>query len=481
MRAWSRTSLLVCAALGALGACSTDEGAAGGDAGHAGSAGTAGMAGSAGTGGVASAGSGGGGNSGSPTGGGGDGSAGQAVMVGPECTACIDTSCAAARDPCETSMVCSAWLTCIGACSTPACLRECDDTHDDAALLIAAVYACACSSCASECKAAGVCEQTCNDDAGLQASGEAPATLADTGLYVQDMEGAWELSPHVREFAPEYKLWSDAAEKKRWIYLPECQSIDTSDMDHWDFPVGTRLWKEFVVGELRLETRLIHRYGPSVDQWLMVSYQWPADNVGTAGPVLDPELATLVSAVGVQDANGTLHDIPSQAECVNCHGKLSERVLGFSAIQLSHELGGLTLAELVDWGVLSDPPSAGYDPPGDPTTQAALGYLHANCGNCHNETGVTSTDGTQLQSLWMRLLVSHESVEQTHAYATGVNQQTANDTWNGLERIDPTTPGNSVVLTRLYSETAGTRMPPLREKRDDAGHAAVQAWIDGLE
>src|SRR5688572_2248112 len=71
---------------------------------------------------------------------------------------------------------------------------------------------------------------------------QAPSLLSETGLYLSDMTT---LGPGVRPFEPGHELWSDAAEKKRWIALPEGEAIDTSDMDYWDYPIGTRLWKEF--------------------------------------------------------------------------------------------------------------------------------------------------------------------------------------------------------------------------------------------
>lgn len=407
-------------------------------------------------------------------------------MAGPECTACTASACSDAHATCAASSACSSWQVCASACADAACLRDCDEQHAEAALMIAAIYACGCEACEAECAAAGACDQTCPGGAGLGVANAPPPNLAETGLYEQSTDGSWQLAPHVHEFQPEFKLYSGDAQKTRWIYLPPCETVDTEDMDHWDFPVGTRLWKEFAIDGSRVETRFLHRYGEGVDQWLMVSYQWPEADLGNASDV-DPELALLASAVGVPDANGTLHDIPSQADCLNCHGKLSERVLGFSALQLSHDLPGLNLADLVDWGVLSQPPSssgagmADYDPPGDETARAALGYLHANCGNCHNETGVASTSGTQPQSLWLRLLVGHDSVEETHAYVTAVNQETANPNYGGLERIDPTTPSNSVILTRIDNDVAGERMPPMRETIDQDGHGVVQAWVEALE
>ena len=52
----------------------------------------------------------------------------------------------------------------------------------------------------------------------------------------------------VRQYDPGLHLWSDGASKTRWIYLPPGTKIDTTDMNEWTFPPGTKIWKEFVVG-----------------------------------------------------------------------------------------------------------------------------------------------------------------------------------------------------------------------------------------
>ena len=66
----------------------------------------------------------------------------------------------------------------------------------------------------------------------------APSRLSQTGLY--DKSG--EIDPRNLPFVPQYPLWSDGAEKSRWIQLPEGARIDVSDIDVWRFPAGTRFW-----------------------------------------------------------------------------------------------------------------------------------------------------------------------------------------------------------------------------------------------
>src|SRR5262245_7866666 len=70
----------------------------------------------------------------------------------------------------------------------------------------------------------------------------APQRLSETGLFADI--GRETLAPGVVAYAPRFQLWSDGAEKRRWLWLPPGTRIDTSDMDSWVFPVGTKLWKE---------------------------------------------------------------------------------------------------------------------------------------------------------------------------------------------------------------------------------------------
>ena len=71
----------------------------------------------------------------------------------------------------------------------------------------------------------------------------APALLSETGLYEASRPGA--IARGVRQFSPQYPLWSDGAAKARWVYLPACATIDATDGADWGFPVGTKFWNEF--------------------------------------------------------------------------------------------------------------------------------------------------------------------------------------------------------------------------------------------
>jgi len=301
---------------------------------------------------------------------------------------------------------------------------------------------------------------------------EIPPTLSETGLY--DNVEAKTVADAIDAFAPRFQLWSDGADKSRWVYLPECDTIDTTDMNDWAMPVGTRLFKEFSVSGTRIETRLITRTGTGPNQFLYASYVWNDEESG----------ATLVDAEGLKDAKGTAHDIPSEDACRRCHGSHAafggrpSRALGLSALQLNHDSEGLTLEGLADSGRLSAPPATDIVVPGDAQAQAALGYLHANCGHCHNST----PDGVKQVDLNFWLGTDHDTVESTPAFmsAVGKPNQLFNDQ-HVSGRIVPGDPSVSSVSYRMSQRGNNAQMPPVgSELQDSSGQALVNAWIAGL-
>src|SRR5262245_31719868 len=86
-----------------------------------------------------------------------------------------------------------------------------------------------------------------------------PARLSETGLYADITADA--IANDVLPYRPAFELWSDGADKRRWLWIPPGDAIDTRDMDQWRFPTGTKVWKEFSRGGIRLETRLLSKLG----------------------------------------------------------------------------------------------------------------------------------------------------------------------------------------------------------------------------
>jgi mono/diheme cytochrome c family protein len=267
----------------------------------------------------------------------------------------------------------------------------------------------------------------------------------------------------VREYAPEYVLWTDGATKRRWVYLPDGATIDTSSMDFWTYPKGMKLWKEFTRDGVRVETRLLEKTGDAADAWRMIAFQWLPDG---SDAVARPD--------GVTDASGTPHDIPSTTQCGKCHGNMLGGALGFSAIQLSHDGPGVTLQTLIDEGRLSAPPAGPFTVPGDAVQRPALGYLHANCGVCHNPN--THIVPKVSMRLWLTV-DKLATVEETVTYTTTINRGTS----AGVMRVIPGDLANSDMHVRMSTRGGWPQMPPLgSEIVDPDGLATIDAWILSL-
>jgi hypothetical protein len=256
-------------------------------------------------------------------------------------------------------------------------------------------------------------------------------------------------------------------------------------MDRWVFSPGTRFWKEFAFREngnsaapRRIETRYIEKVG--ADDWIFATYVWRQDES-------DAELAPRGGLPNVFPIGaGVSHDIPSVANCMRCHTRGGDRVLGFDALQLSADrerpTRGLTLPALAARGSLTTTPQR------QPAIAAssrearrAMGYLHGNCAHCHNPQG--DARGTEL---FLRHNIAGTGSERDEpAFATTINRRTRIFQIPGQAetfRIKPRAPESSAVLYRMRQRRNQAQMPPLGTKLEDVEATAdVLRWIQGLD
>ncbi len=312
------------------------------------------------------------------------------------------------------------------------------------------------------------------------APGSLPARLSQTGLYSD--AATLRIDDGNRPFAPQYPLWTDGATKRRWIRLPAGTTIDARRVDAWDFPVGTRFWKEFSFGNHRVETRMLVKVSDT--QWDFASYRW--NSAQTDADLAPPEGIPAVAEV----APGKRHSIPSIDECRACHDSGRTEVLGFTALQLSDdrdpsavhieaEASATTIATLMRDGLLrgarpewvSAPPRI---PAASPRTRAALGYLSTNCGACHNTASTLAPLGLVLRQ---------------PAYGGGIDvvrpgfdQRTKWDRPGAAPEttrvVDRDTVEASALLVRMKSRRPASQMPPLGSVLVD--HEAVDLIADWL-
>lgn len=332
----------------------------------------------------------------------------------------------------------------------------------------------------------------------------APQLLSETGLYTG--EGTAAIDPRNRPFSPQYPLWSDGAAKRRWIRLPEETAIDVTNVSRWEFPVGTKFWKEFAFDGRKVETRLLWRV--SQERWVFASYRW---NEAQTDAVLAPE-SGIPNVVEV--APGKRHSIPSVADCQSCHVSTRTEILGFDALQLSDDRdpnalhaetlapGMVTLKTLVDEGLMSPrrteliatPPRI---PAESPLTRTALGYLSTNCGSCHNRESSIASLGLILKytladspPAFAREAsygeVSPERPEGREGGCTPALASTAGKRGHWVvpefqeqsRIINPGHPESSALIRRLKSRRPSSQMPPVGTVvADRAAVDLVTSWV----
>jgi hypothetical protein len=302
-----------------------------------------------------------------------------------------------------------------------------------------------------------------------------PDRLSCTGLYrdIADKETA----PGVREYAPAVPLWSDGAEKRRWVSLPEGETIDATVPGDWSFPVGTSFFKEFSVEGRRIETRIFRK--TREDRWVRTSYQWADDE----SDAIRSEGADLEDV----QLNGTTYHIPSGRECNQCHEGRQDRILGFEAISLGLPgASGISLAQLVDEGLLSPPPERVEFEIGDDGTGVGsdvMGWMHVNCGvSCHNDNGNSEAYSTRLRLRLEPDQLDGRPSTEFAARASTVDVPGKTVRWQNEIRIVPGAPEES-LLYKLVESRAGKndQMPPIGSRVvDEERLSTLKAWILAL-
>ncbi len=292
-------------------------------------------------------------------------------------------------------------------------------------------------------------------------------------------------------YTPGLAFWSDGAEKQRWLVLPDNTQIDTTDIDTWIWPVGTTAWKEFKLDGKRIETRV---YKKRANDWTFATYRWAAD-----------ESDAVKITGGAQLARGAGQEpyvIPSINDCAMCHDGQKDKLLGLEAVNLaSPGTVGLTLDALVAMGKLTKaPPQTTVLFPDDATGKAAaaLGWLHVNCGVCHNEHAAAGGQSHLYLLTKPSLLLVGDggappSVASLPAWTTTVDQQSdialPSDAGPGnyvfIKRGSPTASLVSVLSHRRVpadqTPSDKTQMPPLVSRIiDPAGLQKLDDWIGAL-
>ncbi len=294
-----------------------------------------------------------------------------------------------------------------------------------------------------------------------------PRVLSDFGFF-SDAAGQIPVSGVV-PYRLKTPLFSDGADKLRFVYIPGGKSAAAADENEvLDFPVGSALIKTFAFGEgadrRLIETRvLLHR----ADGWLALPYRWNPEQT-------DAKLALAGGRLDLKTPAGEAisYRIPNKNQCKECHGKDDAVVpIGPKARNLSHDW----LTRQVAHGRLDTVPvNAGTMPQWSAENSAeaeaaARAYLDVNCAHCHRPGATASNSGLDLR--W----------EQGDPMKLGIMKRpvAAGRGSGGLDfDVVPGQPDQSILLHRMKSTEPGVAMPELgRATIDPDGVAAVERWI----
>ncbi len=301
--------------------------------------------------------------------------------------------------------------------------------------------------------------------------------LSELGLFVGDP--AHQVPrPGLVAYDVNASLYSDGADKRRFIWVPEGSRIETSD-DRWQLPVGTYLVKTFSFprdlrdpgrGERLVETRFLVR---TADGFTASTYVWneaQTDAFASGGNVDVP--VSFIDRQGVSQ-NQVFH-VPATSQCRDCH---RGRALGWRSRQLDHVANYADgtrdqIAHFSALGLIDRAPPAHLvlsAPSGDASLGArARSYLDANCSHCHGQGGIA--ERTDL--LW--------DLEHTTDRELPSCRETREV--DGRDRVlVPGHPEQSEFIARMRSDNPRVHMPrgPAR-RMDPDGVALLSTWVASL-
>ena len=314
--------------------------------------------------------------------------------------------------------------------------------------------------------------------------------LSDYNLYKEPLH-TLEPVGDVIPYDLNTELFSDYAQKQRFVYVPKDTFIIYQEEEVLDFPVGSMLVKNFYYGldqrdssseRLIIETRLlVHKE----TGWTAETYVWNKE-----------QNEAFLQQAGAQkevtwiDKDGEIRKvnfiIPTKNDCKKCHGRNSSLVpLGPKVRNLNkkYSYADGEINQLTKWekhGILREYPDLHLVPQApvwdDPSTgtlqQRARIYLDVNCGNCHSRLGSAGHSG---------LYLTYGEKDSSHLgmYKTPV---AAGRGSGGLQYdIVPGHPDRSILVYRMVSVDPAVRMPEIgRTLVHEEAVELISEWVQKM-
>ena len=329
-----------------------------------------------------------------------------------------------------------------------------------------------------------------------------PKKLSESGLFADVAKH--QVQPGVIPYSVNSPLWSDGAHKTRFFAVPHeagedgaPPKISAGGRRGWTFPEQTVLIKSFAVDMIEgdansrrwIETRFLHRENK---EWVGYSYRW--NNGQTDATLVDK--AGLDINFSVQSTDGAMVErkwrYPSRAECMVCHSRAANYVLGLSTAQMNRDhdyasVGGAVdnqLRTLEHLGYFKLKRKGGKDAPftaadhprlADPYSDSeslgdrALSYLHSNCAQCHVAAGGGNS----------QMILSFGTAPEKQNL---INAEPLHDRFGiaDAKLVAPGSPERSLLLQRIARRGRG-QMPQLATSIvDNRAVALFKEWIEGM-
>lgn len=285
----------------------------------------------------------------------------------------------------------------------------------------------------------------------------------------------------VRAYALNTPLFSDYAEKFRFVWMPRGTAAKYTATGVLDFPVGTTIVKNFAYpADFRapetqvrvIETRLLVR---KASGWVPLTYVWNAEQseavlkrAGAHVPV------SFIDTAGV--SRSIDYAVPNTNQCKQCHlSGDSVTPIGPTAANLNDgvQLGAMAAAGRLTGLPAAPPRLVRWDDTAQPVASRARAYLEVNCGHCHSRTGFASNSGLYLQA---------DEPDPAHQ-GIGKRPVAAGRGSGGREfGIAPGAPDASILVHRMESNEPGVMMPQFGRSVPHAeGVALIRAYIADLQ
>lgn len=267
-------------------------------------------------------------------------------------------------------------------------------------------------------------------------------------------------------------LWSDGLVKSRYVRLPQAEKIHFEPTENLKFPIGTVFVKHFAVpttnGTKPVETRFLVVRNQGVKGY---TYRW--NDAGTDADFLSGAATRELEIVENHSPQKFSYTYPSSSDCLRCHTKAANEVLGFTVPQLNKSF---QLAHLKDRGVfdsVSDPLNLPrYPDPADasaPLDQRARTYLAVQCSHCHQPGNPIAQGPYDMRFDSFTAAQFFRTPQFGDMGISGANVITAGE------------PAKSILFQRVHTLDARFRMPPVATaRRDEVGAALIRDWISSL-